>query len=133
MNQVEEAHGSPSLVRLKVADQVPAHRGRFQLQLFDLPLRLLHAVLAEVREARGDRLSDERRGVWLADGDERYLARVAPGAPGARLYATPHLLDSRAQTRRLRPQLDSHCCNSVSDGVEYNKRGRGSAHAPTGA
>src|SRR5438270_14010287 len=107
MNQVEEAHGSPSLVRLKVADQVPAHRGRFPLQLFDLPLRLLHAVLAEVREARGDGLSDEGRRVSLADGDERDLARVASRALGARLYATPHLLDARAQTRRLRRELDA--------------------------
>src|SRR2546421_10975007 len=69
----------------------------------------------------------------LADGDERDLARVAPGARGTRLYATPHLLDARAQTRRLRPQLDAHYCNSVADGVEYNKRARASANAPPAA
>src|SRR5205807_2371704 len=78
-------------------------------------------------------LPDEGRRVSLAHGDERDLARVAPRAGGARLDATPHLLDARAQTRRLRPRLDTHYCKSVANGDEYNKRARASATAPSAA
>src|ERR1043165_9211110 len=111
-----------------MADEVPARARRFVPQLADLLVRLLHTVLAEVSEAGGDGFKDERSRVRLTDGDERDLLRVAARTRGAQLYAASHLLCARAQTRRPRTQLDAHCCNSVADGDEYNKRARAQAN-----
>ena len=129
MNHFEESDGASSLVRLQVADEVPAKRGVLSLQFRDLPFGLLHAVLAEVSEARGGGFTDETRRVRLADGDECDFARVAVGARRARLDATVHALDARTQTRLLRPGFGTHYCDSVVNGVDYNKRARASATA----
>src|SRR5205085_1016805 len=129
VNHVEESDGASSLVRLQVADEVPAKRGVLSLQFRDLPFGLLHAVLAEVSEAGGGGFTDETRRVRLADGDECDFARVAVGARRARLDATVHALDARTQTRLLRPGFGTHYCDSVVNGVDYNKRARASATA----
>src|SRR5947209_5078425 len=99
---------------------MPAKR-RLLFQFRNLPFGLLHSVLAEVSEAFGGGFPDEGSRVRLADGDERHFARVAACARRARLDATEHALDARAQTRLLRPGFGTHCCDSVVNGVDYNK------------
>src|ERR1700759_5274945 len=114
-----------------MSDQVPANSRRAALksvgvapEFFDLRLCFLHAVLAELAETGCRGLSDETQRGHLAYGDESYLARVAVGARGARLYATSHCAGTRAQTRRILHRFRLHCCDSVADGIEYNKRPR---------
>src|SRR5947209_15834045 len=106
---------------------MPTQRRAFALKLLDLSFRLLHAVLAELDESGGCGLSDEIRRLRLADGDERYLARVAARARGARLDAASHLINARAQTRGLWLRFNLHYCDSVADCDNYNKRSRASA------
>jgi hypothetical protein len=96
VDEVEEFDGAARLVRLEVADEMPAHARPRGGQRLDLPLGLLHAVLAEVRGAGRGRGPDERGRVRLADGDERDLFRATPGPARGPGDASPQAFESRA-------------------------------------
>src|SRR5262245_40196260 len=66
MNDVKQINYASRFVGLKVSDEVPAHL--LVADFSDLRLRLLDAVLAEIRDPVLNRLLNIRRWVGLADG-----------------------------------------------------------------
>jgi hypothetical protein len=69
--------------------------------------------------------------VRLAHGDERDLARVAPGTARGGLDAAQHINGARAQIQSLWLRLNTHCCDSVVNSDDYNKRARTLATEPS--
>ena len=76
MDNVKKLHRPPRLVRLQVPDQVPLRR--IAADLLDLPLGLLHLVLAKNSLSGGDSLTDGLGRMRLAYRDQLYLARSRP-------------------------------------------------------
>ena len=68
MNRGECGGRAPRLVRLKVAQEVPAQVG--EAEGVNLPERLLHAVLAEVALTGAVGVEHELGGKRFGDGDE---------------------------------------------------------------
>jgi len=91
VDQVEELDGVLGLVRLKLPDQVPRHRPP---ELGDLRARLLDPVLAEGRNARGDRLADAHGLHGLRDTDQEHVLRPAPRARGGTGDPLAHTLQT---------------------------------------
>src|ERR1700730_4186886 len=71
-DDIEQRHGVPDLVGLQRTDQVEQKVRKFLAQLRILRLRLLHPVFAEYAMPCQQRLSHARRGMRLADRDERH-------------------------------------------------------------
>ena len=90
LNERESADDLRDLVRLEMPDEMPAagklHVGR-------LREKLLHLVLADVGEARLDRLRDDLGAVRLRDGDDRDGGGVAPRARGGARDPLPNALE----------------------------------------
>src|SRR5438270_8556439 len=76
MDERETAGDQSHLVGLEMADEVPSR----VLYVFHLPQGFLDAVLAEGRQAGGERLAAAVGAETLGDGDDGDLVRVAAGA-----------------------------------------------------
>src|SRR3569623_202519 len=67
----------PRLVALDRPDEMPHQRQIAQRRLFFQ--RLLHIIIAEFALAAGGQIAHRRRAEGLADGQQAYLRRAAPG------------------------------------------------------
>jgi hypothetical protein len=101
VDRVERPARLACLVRLQVADQVPAQIGMVGGERVDLGEGFLDAVLAEVALAGGDRGADGVQAERLGDGDEPDGIR----RPAARLGGTgdprPHRVEVGGDGRRV--------------------------------
>ena len=77
VDPVESLRDLTRLVRLQLADEVPRYGEA--CESVHLRQRFLHVAFAEVREPRAMSGHDRRRGLLLADSDDRHATRGATG------------------------------------------------------
>ena len=97
---VERPPGLAGLVRLQVADQVPAEIGVLHGQRLDLGQRFLDPVLAEVAVAGVDGGADGVHAERLRDGDEPDRVRGPAVGLGSAGDALPHRREVGGDARR---------------------------------
>src|SRR6266849_7195939 len=95
MNYIKQLDGATCFVGLQMPDQMPA--GRVAAGFGNLAFSFLHAILAEVSYAGGDRLANDFRRMGFADRHQSDFIRRSIASERAGLYSAAHGFDAFTQ------------------------------------